>query len=83
MDEATSALDGVTEDAVIQAIRELSTRKTIILVAHRLTTVRECDAIFLFEDGEVVTTGTYQELFSTNLKFRAMASGNVEGIAAS
>ena len=82
MDEATSALDGVTEDAVIQAIRDLARRKTIILVAHRLTTVRECDSIYLFENGEIVTSGSYHELLSTSLKFRAMASGGVEGLAA-
>jgi ABC-type multidrug transport system fused ATPase/permease subunit len=82
LDEATSALDGVTEDAVIQAIRELAAQKTIVLVAHRLTTVRECDAIYMFENGEVVSQGTYHELFSTNLKFRAMASGGAESVAA-
>jgi ABC-type multidrug transport system fused ATPase/permease subunit len=82
LDEATSALDGVTEDAVIQAIREVAKTKTVILVAHRLTTVRECDSIYLFENGEVVASGTYQELLTTNLKFRAMASGGVEGALA-
>ncbi len=76
MDEATSALDGATEEAVMQAIRELSGRKTIILIAHRLTTVRECDIIYLIDDGRVAAQGTYAELAAGNAAFRAMAREN-------
>jgi ABC-type multidrug transport system fused ATPase/permease subunit len=75
LDEATSALDGVTEDAVMQAIQELSHRKTIVLIAHRLRTVRHCDAIYLLEGGEVVARGTYDELMESNARFRSMAAG--------
>lgn len=73
MDEATSALDGVTEDAVMRAIANMAHTKTIILVAHRLTTVRNCDVIFLFDGGTPVATGTYDELLRSNARFRAMA----------
>ena len=81
MDEATSALDGITEDAVIQAIRDLSRQKTVVLVAHRLTTVRDCDAIYLFDRGKIVASGTYRQLMETNLSFRAMAKGAMEEAA--
>jgi ABC-type multidrug transport system fused ATPase/permease subunit len=81
MDEATSALDGITEDTVIQAIRDLAHRKTIILVAHRLTTVRDCDVIYMFDRGEIVASGAYHELMQTNVKFRTMARGMVEEAA--
>src|SRR5680860_1440414 len=51
-DEATSALDTVTERAVMQAVKGLSPQKTIIIIAHRLSTVRDCDRIVLLEQGE-------------------------------
>lgn len=73
MDEATSALDGITEEAVIQAINDLAGEHTIVLVAHRLSTVRDCDAVYLFEEGQIVAAGTYRELMQTNPRFRAMA----------
>ena len=62
MDEATSALDGATENAVMEAIRELAGQKTIVLIAHRLTTVEDCDCLYLLRDGRVVASGTYEHL---------------------
>jgi ABC-type multidrug transport system fused ATPase/permease subunit len=73
MDEATSALDTVTEEAVMAATRDLSANRTVILIAHRLSTVRHCRIIFLLEAGTVVAQGTYDELVATNPSFRAMA----------
>jgi len=73
LDEATSALDGITEDSVTEAIRTLSHEKTIITIAHRLSTVQECDIIYLLEDGRIVDQGTYQELLDRSVVFRAMA----------
>lgn len=81
LDEATSALDGITEDAVIQAIRQLSREKTIILVAHRLVTLRGCDAIYLFDRGSLVASGTHAELIEKNVEFRAMAGGAAGALA--
>lgn len=75
MDEATSALDNLTERAVMEAVHNIRADKTIILIAHRLTTVRECDTIFLMEQGRVVAQGTYDELVSGNETFRKMAVG--------
>jgi ABC-type multidrug transport system fused ATPase/permease subunit len=72
-DEATSALDGITEDAVIEAIRKLSSRKTIVIVAHRLATVQHCDNIYLLDRGRVIDEGTYVELLERSMMFRQMA----------
>lgn len=71
MDEATSALDGVTETAVMGAIRSLSGKKTIILIAHRLTTVQDCDIIYQLDHGRIVNQGTYAELQSRSDWFNA------------
>jgi ABC-type multidrug transport system fused ATPase/permease subunit len=73
MDEATSSLDSITEDAVMDAIHNLMHSKTIIIIAHRLSTVRECDQICLMEKGRIVAQGSYGELIKTNVRFRAMA----------
>lgn len=66
MDEATSALDNRTEKAVMEAIDSLHGRKTILLIAHRLSTLKDCDRIFLFEKGKLVDQGTYRELGGKN-----------------
>ena len=73
LDEATSSLDSITEDAVIDAIHNLSHRKTIIAVAHRLTTLKDCDLIYMVGEGRVTDSGTFNELLGRNTTFRAMA----------
>jgi len=73
LDEATSALDNLTEQAVMEAVNNLGHEITVILVAHRLSTVRQCDRIYLLERGEVKAGGTYEELFANSLQFAAMA----------
>jgi ABC-type multidrug transport system fused ATPase/permease subunit len=62
LDEATSALDNATEDGIMQSIAALHGEKTIIIVAHRLRTVAMCDQLFLMEKGQVVKTGSYEEV---------------------
>lgn len=69
MDEATSALDHHTEQAVMESIDALHGSRTIILIAHRLTTLIKCDMIYLLERGKIVDTGTYQELAERNQYF--------------
>lgn len=64
LDEATSALDNETENLIGQAIQELSTTKTMIIIAHRLTTVEHCDRVYMMEKGAVVRCGSYQEVVS-------------------
>lgn len=73
LDEATSALDGVTEEGVMAAIRELSGRKTIVLIAHRLSTVVHCDRLFVLDKGRLAAEGTYDELIRRSRAFREMA----------
>lgn len=79
-DEATSALDGITEESIFRAVSELGRSKTIIMIAHRMTTVRDCDTIYLLDKGEVMSAGTYDELLTSSPRFRAMANpgGHVE-----
>tara|TARA_B110000008_G_scaffold272542_1_gene305448 strand:- start:2315 stop:4108 length:1794 start_codon:yes stop_codon:yes gene_type:complete len=72
LDEATSALDGITEEKVMSSILEFSKDKTIILIAHRLTTLQECETIFLFEQGKLVDQGKYEKLVKTNSMFYRM-----------
>jgi ABC-type multidrug transport system fused ATPase/permease subunit len=63
LDEATSALDNQTEKAVIEALSNLRKNITIILIAHRLNTVKNCDVIFKLENGSLIEKGTFNELF--------------------
>ncbi len=72
-DEATSALDNITEREVMAAIENLSGQKTIIMIAHRLTTVKNCDRIFLLEHGRVSASGAFEELTQQSDTFREMA----------
>jgi ABC-type multidrug transport system fused ATPase/permease subunit len=74
LDEATSALDAVTEEAVMEAVQNLGGRKTIIVVAHRLSTVRPCDCIHLLEQGTIVASGPFGQLLSESQQFRALAA---------
>lgn len=74
LDEATSALDNLTEQAVMEAVNNLSHEITIILIAHRLTTVRKCDQIYLLSKGSILAHGSYEQLVKENEIFRAMAS---------
>jgi len=70
LDEATSALDNQTEKFVMDAVNNLSKFKTVILIAHRLSTVKKCDKIFLLEKGQLKNEGTFDELMDINKDFR-------------
>jgi len=73
LDEATSALDNLTEKAVMDAVNNLGKEITIILIAHRLSTVKKCDKIFFFEKGKLIDKGTFEKLLERNNKFREIA----------
>lgn len=73
MDEATSALDNITEKEITKSIESLKGERTLIMIAHRLTTVKNCDILYFMEDGKIIQKGTYDELVSSNNQFRAMA----------
>lgn len=74
LDEATSALDNLTEQVVMDAVHNLKHDITVILIAHRLSTVRACDHIILINKGEIESQGTYEELITSNLIFKAMTA---------
>lgn len=71
-DEATSALDSATEEKIQKEIDELKGERTIIIIAHRLATIKNCDLIYVLDKGKVVEQGTYQELYNQNGPFRKM-----------
>ncbi len=73
MDEATSALDNITEQHIIEAIDALKGERTIVMIAHRLTTVMNCDVLYMMENGKIVDEGTYDDLLKRNPGFREMA----------
>jgi ABC-type multidrug transport system fused ATPase/permease subunit len=73
LDEATSALDNLTENAVMEAVKNLTKDITVIMIAHRLSTVKECDTIFFLEKGEIKGHGDFKTLIKTNKNFRDMA----------
>ena len=70
LDEATSALDNLTEKAVMDAVHNSENDITKILIAHRLSTVKNCDKIYLFDKGELKNQGTFEELIKNNDDFR-------------
>lgn len=73
LDEATSALDGITEKLVMDAIHDFAGKKTIILIAHRLSTVKQCNTIFLMDQGQIIASGTYDSLYKNSDIFKRMA----------
>jgi ATP-binding cassette subfamily B protein len=73
LDEATSALDNRTEAEVMGAIDSLDRTITVVLIAHRLSTVQRCDRIVVLEQGQITGLGTYQELEAGNAAFQALA----------
>lgn len=81
LDEATSALDGETEEAVVAAIEALAERKTLIVVAHRLSTVRRCDRLLVLEAGQVAGLGPTEEVMKENEVLRRLL-GRPEGRSA-
>lgn len=72
-DEATSALDSRTEKKVMEAINDLNQNFTVLIIAHRLSTLRGCDSIIELENGSVKTKGTLEELLKSSASFRKIA----------
>ena len=75
-DEATSALDNVTEREVMSAIDNLPGDKTVIIIAHRLSTVRRCDRILMLDKGRVIGFNNWEMLMQTNDGFRQIAEAS-------
>jgi ATP-binding cassette subfamily B protein len=72
LDEATSALDNENEQSINRAIIDLAKDKTVVIVAHRLSTIMHCDKIIFIKNGEIVEAGTHEELIKINGNYRRM-----------
>jgi ATP-binding cassette subfamily B protein len=75
LDEATSNLDSVSERIIHQTIEKLRGTMTAIIIAHRLTTVRNCDVIFVMEKGNIVEAGNHNELLTKNGLYKSLWEG--------
>lgn len=73
LDEGTSALDTTTETALMRALDTITSDRTLIAVAHRVTTLRTADRIIVLEDGRISAEGGYDQLLATSATFRALA----------
>jgi ATP-binding cassette subfamily C protein len=74
LDEGTSALDNTTEAELMEALEDASRDRTVIIVAHRLSTVRQTDRIVFLDDGKIVDIGRFDELLERNAAFRRLAT---------
>jgi ABC-type multidrug transport system fused ATPase/permease subunit len=74
LDEATNALDNITEQAIMDAINNLGNKITIILITHRLKTIKNCDTIFFMEKGSIIKHGNYNALLQNCEQFRKMTA---------
>ena len=72
LDEATSALDNETEATIMESIESLQGTITMVIVAHRLSTIKDVDKIFFLDEGEIIDEGTFDYLFEHNEKFKTM-----------
>ena len=74
LDEATSALDNTTERAVIEAVEGMKGQRTVVMIAHRLSTVQGCEVLYYLKDGQVEACGDYESLKRGHSAFREMAA---------
>lgn len=72
LDEATSGLDNLTESELMKSLLKINKNITIIFIAHRLSTIKECDFIYEFKNGEIASSGKYQELLEKSKSFKEM-----------
>ena len=72
-DEATSSLDANTEKQIMNAIDDISNKRTIVIIAHRINTLKKADNIIILKDGVVAKTGSYEELINSNSDFQRLA----------
>ena len=79
LDEATSALDSESEKIVQEALETLMQGRTSIIIAHRLATIKECDVIFVLEQGKIVERGSHDELIAQNGRYQYLAENQFLG----
>ena len=73
LDEATSSVDNITEEEISLAFENLGIDKTIIIIAHRLNTVKQCDQLYLIENGKIINRGTFEHLVNDSETFKKLA----------
>jgi ABC-type multidrug transport system fused ATPase/permease subunit len=78
-DEATSHLDTATERAIQKSLRNALTGKTVVLVAHRLSTIRSADLIYVLHQGRVVEEGTHKQLLATGGYYADLCRAQTDG----
>ena len=71
-DESTSSLDNLAQNKIKESLDNLKGKSTIIIIAHRLSTIRNADKIFFLQKGEIVSSGTFDELYKNDEAFRTM-----------
>jgi ATP-binding cassette, subfamily B, bacterial PglK len=74
LDEATSALDNYNEQIIMEALKNIANKITIIIIAHRLSTVKNCDVVFVLDKGELKATGTYEQLNQSSREFKKISN---------
>ena len=74
LDEATSAMDNITQSRIISTLKRVTENHTIVMVAHRLHILEDADVILYMEDGRIVDTGSYSDLYNRNSSFRKLAA---------
>jgi len=74
-DEMTASLDSVTERKIMGEIFEMKKSKTIVIITHKINTINTCNKIYVLDSGQVVGSGTYNELIVSSAKFKNLASG--------
>jgi len=80
LDEATSALDNETERRIVEELDAMRGGRTLIVIAHRLSTVQRCHCLHLLNDGELVASGSYEELIGNSTQFRQMAQSDSDKV---
>ena len=73
LDEATSSLDGITERKIMDSIYKIASDITVLIIAHRLNTIKRCDMIYYMDDGKIIDYGNYEALKNTNKNFRDLS----------
>jgi len=73
LDEATSALDNISQSNILEVIHQAKSYHSIIMVAHRISTIKDADMLIFMDDGKIIATGTYDELYQNSEKFQKLA----------